>query len=434
MLQSNVPAGGLLVIGLNHRSARVETRERFWAGERQQYDLLAELTSRQEVGEAVILATCNRTEFIVWSTDAEAAVSAVRELLVKTFGLKSEEWGQFYRLLGEAALRHVFRVTASLDSMVVGEPEITGQVKAAWNRAQKVRATGRFLDAVFQKALSLSKRVRNGTSIGTSAVSVPYAAVELAKQIFGSLEGRKVLVLGAGKMSELSARYLLSSGAGALWVTNRTFEHAVELASRLHGAAVPFEERWPRLAEADIVVSSTGCPHIVLDRSDMEHIRHARHGRPIFLIDIAVPRDIDPTVRELPGVFLYDIDDLQAVVARNLGERRNAAAEAEQLIAREVQQFQRQLAANRVVPTIVAVRDRLEEIRQQELEHYRAENGPLSAVEERVLEELSARLVQRISGQLARELKQPHAEPERDRLAEAVRQLFQLHRTLTSAQ
>jgi glutamyl-tRNA reductase len=434
MSQSGTSLSILLIVGLNHRSAPVEVRERFWVGERMQYELLSELVKFPEIEEAVILATCNRTEFILWTTDAEAAVSSVRTLLVQRFALRQEEWGHFYRLLDAAALQHIFRVTSSLDSMVVGEPEITGQVKSAWSRAQQVRAAGRYLDSIFQKALNLSKRVRNETSIGTAAVSVPYAAVELAKQIFGSLQGRKVLVLGAGKMSELSARYLLSSGASALWVTNRTLEHAAELAARLRGAAVPFAERWERLAEADIVVSSTGCPHIVLDRSDMERIRHARQGRPIFLIDIAVPRDIDPAVRELPGVFLYDIDDLQEVVARNLGERRSAAAEAEQFIAREVQHFQRQLAAARVVPTIVAVHDRLEEIRRQELERYRSECGPLSMIEERVLEELSRRLVRRISGQLARELKQAPAEPERDRLADAVRQLFHLHRSLSSAQ
>ncbi|HWQ03488.1 MAG TPA: glutamyl-tRNA reductase, partial [Candidatus Nitrosotenuis sp.] len=392
------------------------------------------LSNAPEIEEAIVLPTCNRTEFLLWAADEASAIQKVRSLLESKFGLQAKDWTYFYQFVDEAALLHVFRVTASLDSMIVGEPEITGQVKAAWAKAQQARTTGRFLDAVMQKALSLAKRVRNETPIGASAVSIPYAAVELAKQIFGSLTGRKVLVIGAGKMSELSARYLLSNGASALWVTNRTFEHAVELATRLHGSAIPFEDRWQRLADADIVLSSTGCPHIVLDRADLERIRQARHGRPIFLIDIAVPRDIDPAVRELPGVFLYDIDDLSQVVAHNLEERRAAAAQAEKLVAREVTEFRRKLAAQRVVPTISAVHNQLEQLRREELERYRAEFGPLSAAEEKVLDTLTTRLVQRIANQLARELKRVHAEPDRERLADAVRQLFHLHRTLSSAQ
>ncbi|MCL5287621.1 MAG: glutamyl-tRNA reductase, partial [Acidobacteria bacterium] len=326
---------------------------------------------------------------------------------------------------------HIFRVTSSLDSMVVGEPEITGQVKSAWARAQQAGTTGRFLDAVFQKALSVAKRVRNETPIGAAAVSVPYAAVELARQIFGSLEQRKVLVLGAGKMSELSARYLVANGASSLWVTNRTFEKAVELATLLHGVAVPFEDRWRHLAQADIVLASTGCPHVILTREDAERMHHEREGRPVFLIDIAVPRDIDPAVREIPGMFLYDIDDLEHVVAHNLEGRHTAALAAEKIVAAEAAGFRRKLAAERVVPTIVAVRQRLDEIRRQELDRFRAEFGPLCEEHERALDELAARIVQRISTQLARELKQAPENAEQDILTAAVRQLFRLHRSQT---
>ena len=324
----------LVVIGVNHRTTRVETRERFWVGEGRLYEVLRQLRGAAGIEEVVVLATCNRTEFILWASDPAAASAEVQALLVRKHGLSSEEWAGFYRLVGDQALTHVFRVTASLDSMVVGEPEITGQVKSAWSKAQQAGATGRFLDAVFQKALSVSKRVRNETAIGAAAVSVPYAAVELAKQIFGSLKGRKVLVLGAGKMSELSARYLVANGASAIWVTNRTYARAVELAGKLGGCAVPFEERWKHLADADIVLTSTGCPHVILSKEDAERIRGARQGRPVFLIDIAVPRDIDPAVRDVPGVFLYDIDDLEQVVEHNLSQRHAAAAEAEKLVAR----------------------------------------------------------------------------------------------------
>jgi glutamyl-tRNA reductase len=312
--------------------------------------------------------------------------------------------------------------------MVVGEPEITGQVKAAWSKAQQAGATGRFLDAVFQKALGVSKRVRNETAIGAAAVSVPYAAVELARQIFGSLKDRKVLVLGAGKMSELSARYLVASGASAVWVTNRTYAHAVELADRLGGGAVPFEDRWQHLADADIVLSSTGCPHVVISKEDAQRIHGARQGRPVFLIDIAVPRDIDPAVRDVPGVFLYDIDDLEQVVERNLSQRQAAATEAEQIVAREAQSFSRKLASERVVPTITALHAHLEQIRQEEMERYEREFGPLSAAEQQALDALTAKMVQRISSELARELKQIPERPEQDQLADALRRLFHLPR------
>lgn len=418
----------LVVVGTNHRTCAVEVRERFWISETRLCAALYELHKTAGIEEVVALTTCNRTEFVLWAGDAEAAIAAVQALLTRDYGLGPEDWRAFYRLQGEAALEHIFRVTASLDSMVVGEPEITGQVKSAWAKAQQAGTTGRFLDAVFQKALSVSKRVRNETAIGAATVSVPYTAVELAKQIFGSLEGRKVLVLGAGKMSELSARYLVASGASAVYVTNRTFAHAVELAGTLGGIAVPFEDRWQHLTEADIVISSTGCPHVILGREDAERIRRARQGRPLFLIDIAVPRDIDPSVREVPGVFLYDIDDLEQVVARNRDRRQAAAEAAGSIVAREAHSFSSKLARERMVPLIVALRERLEQVRREEIERYRAEAGPLGAAQEQALEEITSHIVQRIAGQLARELKQDSAKPEQEQLVAAVRRLFQLSR------
>ncbi len=418
----------LVVIGLNHRSAAVEVREHFWISEDRRYEALHKLARADGFEEVVVLATCNRTEFILWASDAIIATESVRDLLLREFSLDTAQWGCFYRLYDVKALAHIFRVTSSLDSMVVGEPEITGQVKSAWARAQQAGTTGRYLDAVFQKALSVAKRVRNETPIGAAAVSVPYAAVELARQIFGSLEGRKVLVLGAGKISELSARYLVANGASSLWVTNRTFEKAVELATLLHGVAVPFEDRWRHLAQADIVLTSTGCPHVILNREDAERMHREREGRPVFLIDIAVPRDIDPAVREIPGVFLYDIDDLEQVVAHNLQERQSAAIAAEKIVAAEAAGFRRKLAAERVVPTIVAVRQNLDEIRRQELARFQTEFGPLSEEQARTLDELAARIVQRISTQLARELKQVNEDAEQDILTAAIRQLFRLHR------
>lgn len=418
----------LIVIGLNHKSAPVEVRERFWFSESRAIEALQTLARSAGITEALLISTCNRTEFVLWASDSALAVHAVQEFLERRFALQPSEWRDFYRLAGIRAIEHVFRVTAGLDSMVVGEPEITGQVKAAWARAQQAGVTGRFLDAVLHKALSVTKRVRGETAIGQAAVSVPYAAVELAKRIFGTLRDRRVMILGAGKMGELSARYLVASGAGCVHVVNRTLEHAVTLAKELGGFAVPFEERWACMAEADIIIASTGCPHVVLAREDAERIHRERQGRPVFLIDIAVPRDIDPAVRHVPGVFLYDIDDLEQVVARNLAERQAAAVEAQKIVVAEAEAFRAKLGAQQVVPTIVALRERLEEIRQFEMERHRSEVGPLPPEAEKALDALTRRMAQSIANQLAAELKSDAQHAGQAQLASAVRRLFRLTR------
>ncbi len=402
----------------------MEVRERFWFSESRAIAALQSLARAAGIEEVVLLSTCNRSEFILWASNAGQASDAVHQFLERHSALRATEWASFYRLAGDAAIEHVFRVTAGLDSMVLGEPEITGQVKAAWTRARQAGTAGRFLDSLFQKALSVSKRVRSETAIGLLAVSVPYAAVELAKRLFGSLRGRRVLILGAGKMSELSARYLVASGASSVHVVNRTFDHAVHVAKKLGGFAVRYEERWPALAAADIVISSTGCPHVVFTRSDAERIHNERRGRPVFLIDIAVPRDIDPAVREVPGIFLYDIDDLEQAVARNFAERQAAAAEAQQIVAREAHSFRSKLHAQRVVPTLVALRERLEEIRQRELEWYRAEFGPLTATNEQALDALTRRIAQSIANQIAGELTNDLRPAQHRQLAAVVRRMM----------
>lgn len=422
----------LIVIGLNHRTASVEVRERFWISEGRRHEALQELTSAPSVCEAIVLATCNRTEFILWASEATAAANAVRNFLVRRYALRLCDWMHFYRHAGLDAVRHLFRVTSGLDSMLLGEPQIVAQVKAAWNMAHQSSACGRLLDAVIRKALGVSKRVRTETAIGANAVSVPSAAVELGREICGPLDGRKILILGAGKMGELSARYLLQGGAATVFVANRTFQNAVELAERIGASAVRFEDRWRHLADADIVISATGCPHVVLDRADAERIRAARSTggaaddsvKPIYFIDTAVPRDIDPAVREVPGVFLYDLDDLDRIVARNMSGRQAAAREAEELVAREAADFMPNLAAESVVPTIVALRERLDEIGRQEIQRYRRECGESPAGD--VLEQITARLVRRIAGTLARELKQAAAEQAQETMPAAVRRLFQL--------
>lgn len=416
----------LMVVGLNYRTAPVAVRERFWISEERRYEALVQLSRAEGIEEVIVLATCNRTEFLLWAKDVTLAANSVMRLLGSEYGLMLCEWKHFYRLLDEAALLHIFRVASSLDSMVVGEPQVVNQVKQAWQQAQKVGATGRFLDAVMQKALGVSKRVRSETAIGNAAVSIPYAAVELTRQIFGSLDHKKVLLLGAGKMGELSARGLLNHGANSVKVINRTLEHAAELATKLSGTAIAFEERWQHMAEADIIISSTSCPHTILSREEAENLIRGRENRPLVIVDIALPRDIDSAVREVKGVYLYDLDDLENVVDHNAGEREAAAAAAEKILQAEAQGFRRKLMAERVVPTIVALRQRLDDLCRQELESFRQENGPFSKDQDEMMDAVMSRMTQRIAGSLARELKELPEKVEQEQMTAAVQRLFHL--------
>ncbi|HKH99870.1 MAG TPA: glutamyl-tRNA reductase [Terriglobales bacterium] len=420
----------LMVVGLNYRTAPVAVRERFWISENRRYEALVQLSRAEGIEEVIVMATCNRTEFWLWAPDVTLAANSVMRLLGAEYGLKLCEWKHFYRLLDEAALLHIFRVASSLDSMVVGEPQVVSQVKEAGKQAQKVGATGRFLDAVLQKALTVSERVRSETAIGNAAVSIPYAAVELARQIFGTLENKKVLLLGAGEMSELSARELLNHGGGSVRVSviNRTLEHAVELAAKLGGLAIPFEERWQHMAEADIIISSTSCPHTILSREEAEFMVRGRkeNDRPLVIADLAMPRNVDPAVRNVKGVFLYDLDDLENVTDHNASEREAAAADAQKILQAEAQGFRGKLMAERVVPTIVALRLRLNEICRQELDSFREENGPFSKDQDEMLNAVMSRMTQRIAGSLARELKELPEKVEQEQMTTALRRLFHL--------
>ncbi|MGA3318564.1 MAG: glutamyl-tRNA reductase [Candidatus Korobacteraceae bacterium] len=416
----------LAVIGLNFRTSPVAVRERFWISEARRYDALHQLVRSEGVEEVIVVTTCNRTEFILWASDVPTAANSVLRFLTQEYQIKLCEWSHFYRLMDDVALTHVFRVTSGLDSMVLGEPEITGQVKQAWALAQEVGTTGRFLDAVTQKALTVSKRARTETAIGSSAVSVPYATVELSKSILGELAGREVLLIGAGKMSELAAHYLTKAGASHLKVMNRTLARAEELAQKMGAAPVSFDDRLQHVKMADIVVSSTACPHCILSRQEAEEIARQRHHAPMVMIDIAVPRDIDPGVREVEGIHLFDMDDLEHVVKRNAVGRQAAAEAAEKIVQAEVQGFCRKLMAERVVPTIVALRQRLDELCRQELETLRQEYGPFTEDQDQALTTLTMHITQRITSSLARELKEPPDRKEQDVLTAVVGRLFHL--------
>jgi glutamyl-tRNA reductase len=420
----------LMVVGLNYRTAPVSVRERFWISENRRCAALIHLSRAEGIEEVIVLATCNRTEFWLWATDVTLAANSVMRLLGAEYGLQLCEWKHFYRLLDEAALLHIFRVASSLDSMVVGEPQVVSQVKDAWDQAQRMGTTDRFLDAVLQKALTVSNRVRSETAIGSGALSIPGAAVELARQIFGTLENKKVLLLGAGDMSKLAARWVLEQGGSSvsLSVVNRTLENAAELAAKLGGVAIAFEDRWQPMAEADIIISSTSCPHIILSRDEVDLMLggRSRKNRPLVIADLAMPRNIDPAVRNVKGVFLYDLDDLENVPDQKADERDAAAAQGQKILQAEAQGFRRKLMAERVVPTIVALRQRLDEICRQELDSFRDESGPFSKDQDEMLNAVMSRMTQRIAGSLARELKELPEKVEQEQMTTALQRLFHL--------
>jgi glutamyl-tRNA reductase len=444
-----------MVVGLNYRTAPMAVRERFWVEEGRRYEALARLSRAEGIDEVIILSTCNRTEFFLWANDVTLAANSVMRLLAAEYGLKLCEWKHFYRLLDESALLHIFRVASCLDSMVVGNPQVIGQVKAAWQQAQKLGACGRFLDVLLQKALTVSERVRSETAIAKTSVSIPYIAVELARQIFGTLANKKVLLIGAGEMTELSARGFLQQGATSIRVMNRTFENAAELAARLGGTASPIEERWQHMVEADIIITCTSCPHTILSREDVESIMERRilqrekksllgksssdkfatgesrsdeslYSQPLLIIDLAVPRDVDPDVRNINHVFLRDMDDLEDVADPTAKDREMAAAKAHKILQAEAQGFCRKLSAERTVPTVVALRSRLDEFCRQELDSFREENGPFSKDQDEMLNAVLLRMTQRIAGSLARELKALPEKTEQEELTTALHRLFHL--------
>ncbi|HEX8711751.1 MAG TPA: glutamyl-tRNA reductase, partial [Terracidiphilus sp.] len=331
-----------------------------------------------------------------------------------------------YEYREREAIRHLFRVAASLDSMVVGEPQILGQVKEAYAMARAVGALRSQLDALVSRSFAVAKKVRSETEVGSSAVSVASVAVELAKKIFGSLQGRVVYVVGAGKMSELAARHLMAHGAGTVFVANRTYERAQQLAKKFGGQAMLFEQLYQTAGRADIVITSTGAPFAIFRREHAELFMARRKNRPMFFIDIAVPRDVDPEVNKVDGIFVYDIDDLQAAVSSHVADRRKEAERAEAIVEAEVERFQARLKTLDIVPTIVSLHDHLETIRQAEIDRVRGRLGPLSPEQELAVEALTRGIINKIMHTPISALKTAAREPEATTVIELIRKLFNL--------
>ncbi len=353
----------IIVVGLSHHTAPLEIREKLAFSSSGIESPLRELTSLPDITEGVIVSTCNRVEVYARARDMAAGIARVKRFLAGRGGIPfSSLEPHLYGYHGEKAVRHVFRVASSLDSLVIGEPQILGQVKAAYGYAAEYGASGLILNRLLHKAFSVAKRIRTETRIASSAVSVAFAAVELARKIFDGLAGKTVLLVGTGEMGELAARHFVTAGAGEVMVANRTFERAERLATEFSGRPVRFDDLADHLHKADIILSTTGAPRYIIGPAAVSEALRRRKQRPMFFIDIAVPRDIDPAVNDLENVYLYNTDDLRGVVESNLEQRAREAEKAEEIVTDETGRFLAWLSSLEVVPTIVALRSRFEEI------------------------------------------------------------------------
>lgn len=412
---------------MNHKTAPLEIRERLQLSCGDDARSLTELMRLPEIREVLCLATCNRVEVLARVADGEQAVEGLREFIYRQGNLEREELGRcLYIYRNREAVRHLFRVASSLDSMIMGEPQILGQLKEAYRQAVDNRATTVLLNRLLHHAFRVAKRVRTETGIAGNAVSVSYAAVELAKKIFGDLKGKKILIIGAGEMSELAVRHLIRQGAGHILIANRTYERAKELAETLQGVPLAFDRIPEALPEIDIVIASTGAPGYVVSAEMVASALRRRRNRLLFLIDIAVPRDIDPAAGDIENVYLYNIDHLQDMVDSNKEVRRMEAMKAEEIIAEEIAVYEEWFNTLAVVPTIVSLREKMEAIMKGELERSASWMKILDGEERSRIEILTASIVNKILHDPIIALKEESRERDELPYVAAVRRLFKL--------
>jgi glutamyl-tRNA reductase len=388
----------VIVIGLNHATAPVEVREKVSFPGDQDGSLTRLVADLRGIDEAIIVSTCNRAEVIFLCEHGDEAQEAVIQAIGRIHGVDPAPFREFlYVKRGSEAVRHVFRVASSLDSMVVGESQILGQAKEAYRRATSVNATGPILNRLMHRAFFTAKRIRTETGVGLAAVSMAYVAVELARKILGQLKDKVVLLIGAGEMAELAARHLKNHAEKPIVVVNRTYENACELARKLRGQAFPMDRLEEGLTGADVVITSTGSCEPLLTAVQMKQVMRERRFRPIFLIDIAIPRDIEPKVNDIDGVYLYNIDDLQTVVQENLGERKQEALRGESIVEQEVIKFMNWMGTLDSAPTIVALRKKLEAIRAAELSRMNGKLAALSPAQRESVEMITRGIINKIA-------------------------------------
>jgi glutamyl-tRNA reductase len=417
----------LILVGVNHKTTPVEIRERLAFSRGEIEASLERLVGNPEIIENIILSTCNRVEIYARVNDRSKGVGLLKDFICDYHNISPRELDKyFYSYQDEQAVEHLFRVSSSLDSMVLGEAQILGQVKDAYSMARTLRSTGTVLNQLFEKAFNVAKKVREETGIAERGVSISSAAVELARKIFEDLENHSVMLVGTGEMAELAAKHLISYGVKTVYVCSRTYERAASLAKTLNGCALDFEMFKEEMHKADIVITSTASPKFIIKKDMVEHAIHQRKNKPIFFIDIAVPRDIEPEVNDLENVYLYDIDDLQGVVSANIKEREKEAETAMELIQNEVTKFNNWVVSLDAVPTIVEIRNRAESIRKKELEKALKKMEPLSEQDENTLHLMTQSILNKIFHKPTINLKRQTQSQEGHVYLKAIRHLFHL--------
>lgn len=416
----------LLVLGLNHKTAPVEVRERFSLSESKIKAGLRNLENYVEISEAVILSTCNRSEIYVVLEDSQEGLSVTKQFFFDLANNVEDVDTYLYSYTDKECIEHLFRVSASLDSLIIGEGQILSQVKNAYAIAREIDTTSTVLNTLFHRAIAVGKRVRTETRIAFSAVSVSYAAVELAKKIFGDLSQSRVLLLGAGKMGELTATHLVSSGAKCVIVANRHYERAVELAKKFKGSAITFEHAMECAETVDIIITSTGAPHYIIKEWETKTLMRKRKGKKMFFIDIAVPRDVAPEVADIPGVNLYNIDDLEAVVDSNMRIREQEAQEAEMIIQKEVEMLLDKFQYLAFRPVMELLTDKANDIRQRAVKRAFAKLPALTEADRRVVENMSKLIVRKILREPMVQMNNAAGTGNEQYYIDAMRDLFKL--------
>ncbi|MBN2468911.1 MAG: glutamyl-tRNA reductase [Deltaproteobacteria bacterium] len=415
----------IIVVGLSHKTAPIELREKLFFPTQDLRCSLERLINLPAIDEALILSTCNRVEILSSTQHVENAINEIKTFLADYHGLSLKHVApHLYAYSGINAVKHVFRVASSLDSMVIGEPQILGQLKDSYRYAVEYGTTGPTINRFLHKAFFVAKRTRTETKVATSTVSVSHAVVDLARKIFNQIADKKILLIGAGEMAELATQHLLSHGVGNLLIANRTSDKALQFASRFGGTFVPFEQIPFHLPDADIIICSTAASHFVITREQTREALRRRKNRPVFMFDIAVPRNIEPTINTLANVYLYNIDDLKGITETNKRIREEEASKAEEIIDRETDTFTHWLDQQQIAPTIVSLRDKLERIRRQELKKTISRWKGLTPAELERLDTLTAAIVNKILHDPISHLK---GEAHTDDLAEAVKRLFNLN-------
>jgi glutamyl-tRNA reductase len=418
----------IVLVGLNHKSAPVEVRERLAFSDDACAESLRALVDGSAINEGLIVSTCNRVEVLATTgnMDSAAGTTLISNFLSSVRSVPSDFFNtHLYTHADDEAVRHVFRVASSLDSMVVGEPQVLGQVRRAYTIAVSAGTAGRVIHRLMHHALHVAKRVRSETGIADSAVSISYTAVELGRKVFGTLKGTTVLVIGAGEMAELAAQHLASAGAERILVANRTRATAEELAAKFNGTTVDFDALPAQLAEADIIICSTGAREYIITPQMARAALETRRNRPAFYIDISVPRNVDPAVGEINNLFVFDVDDLEAVVASNIREREREAERAELIVASEVMQFQQALRAMDIGPTVGAIRQKFQEIARSEFQRQRNKLGQLTPEQERAVESLLLATVNKIAHPVINRVRRSHETGVAENL-QAWREIFEL--------